>query len=86
MERDEEGRPFTSSVATAERDADRLAFELIAPAEHVLGQVYENREALSRTLRGFYGLPAAQAHEYAELLVPPVKTDPLILRLRASVT
>jgi hypothetical protein len=83
MERDGEGRPVTPSASNAERDADRLAFELLAPAEHVLGQVYAGKEALKRILRDFYGLPSTQAAEYAGVLMPPLKTDPLILRLRS---
>jgi hypothetical protein len=85
MERNNEGRPLTSSVADAERDADRLAFELLAPAEHVLGQTYPSSQALIRRLCGFYQLPAAQSAQYAGVLMPPMRTDPLILRLRSCV-
>lgn len=83
MERDNAGNPLTSSVAKAERDADRLAYELLAPAEHVLADPPGSVPALVRRLREFYGLPAMQASHYAGLLMPPVKTDPLLLRLRS---
>jgi len=86
MERDDEGNPATSSIAQAENDADRLAYELLAPAEHVLGEGQSaSREALACRLREFYGLPGVQALRYAGILLPPVKTDPLILRLRSKV-
>jgi hypothetical protein len=86
MERDGEGNPLTSSVAQAENDADRLAYELLAPAEHVLADDQPaSMEALVCRLREFYGLPVVQASRYAAILLPPVKTDPLILRLRSVV-
>jgi hypothetical protein len=85
MERDSEGKPLTSSIAKAESDADRLAYELLAPAEHVLGDVPGSKQALVRRLREFYGLPGMQALQYAGVLMPPVKTDPLLLRLRSLV-
>jgi len=83
MERDGDGNALTSSVADAERAADRLAYELLAPVEHVFGDKPISKEALVRKLREFYGLPGIQASHYAGVLLPPVKTDPLILRLRA---
>jgi len=85
MERDSEGNPLTSSIAQAESDADRLAYELLAPAEHVLGDVPGNKQALIQKLRDCYGLPGMQALHYAGVLMPPVKTDPLLLRLRSLV-
>jgi len=85
MERDGEGNPLTSSIAQAEDDADRLAYELLAPAEHVLADTHDSRAAMTRRLREFYGLPGMQASRYANILMPPVKTDPLILRLRSRV-
>src|SRR5262249_401258 len=85
MERDSEGDPLTSSIAQAESDADRLAYELLAPAEHVLAEVPASKQALIQTLREFYGLPGIQAAHYAGVLLRPVKTDPLLLRLRSFV-
>ena len=85
MERDSEGNPLTSSIAKAESDADRLAYELLAPAEHVLGRLPGSKQALLRILREFYGLPGVQASQYAGVIMPPMKTDPLLLRLRSLV-
>jgi hypothetical protein len=85
MERDSEGNPLTSSIAQAENDADRLAYELLAPAEHVLRDIPRSNQALVGKLREFYGLPGMHASHYAGALLPPVKTDPLILRLRSLV-
>jgi hypothetical protein len=85
MERDKNGNPLTSSIARAESDADRLAYELLAPAEHVLAAPPHSKQALVRRLREFYGLPGTQASLYAGMLMHPVKTDPLLLRLRSLV-
>jgi hypothetical protein len=85
MERDGEGNPLTSSIAQAEDDADCLAYELLAPAEHVLGNSESpNQRILERSLREFYGLPRVQALRYAGLLLPNLKSDPLLLRLRSA--
>ncbi len=73
------------AVAVAEEDADRLAYELLAPADSVLARV--NRDPgqtamLVPLLQGAYGLPAIQAGHYADLLVPPRRRpDPLLRRL-----
>jgi hypothetical protein len=84
MERDDEGNPVCSSIAQAEEDADRLAYELLAPAEHVLSNgERKSRQKLGRMLRDFYGLPGVQASRYARLLLPQAKSDPLLLRLRS---
>jgi hypothetical protein len=85
MERDHDGNPLTSSIARAEDDADRLAYELLAPAEHVLANAPSSKQALIRRLREYYGLPGRQASLYAGLLMPSIKTDPLLLRLRSRV-
>jgi hypothetical protein len=83
MERDSEGNLLTSSVAQVESDADCLAYELLAPAEHVLADIPATKQALTEKLREFYGLPAVQASRYTDVLLPPKKTDPLLLRLRS---
>ena len=85
MERDSEGNPITSATAQSESDADRLAYELLAPAEHVCADMPDNKQALIQRLQRFYGLPALQALHYAGVLVTPVRTDPLLLRLRSLV-
>jgi len=84
-ERDQDGRPLTPPIARAEDDADRLAYELLAPAEHILANAPSSRQSLVRRLRECYGLPEIQASRYAAMLVPPARTDPLILRLRGHV-
>ncbi len=82
MERDTEGNPATASIAQAEKDADCLAYELLAPAEHVLTQNLTSREALTERLGLFYGLPALQAARYAGMLLPSTDADPLLSRLK----
>jgi len=86
MERNRDGKPVSSSIAQAEDDADRLAYELLAPADHVLGNGKpKSRQELERNLREFYGLPSVQASRYAGLLLPQAKSDPLLLRLRSVI-
>jgi hypothetical protein len=83
MERDGYGDVPAADIAYAEQDADRLAYELLAPAEHVLaGEEHGRRERLSSKLREFYGLPGVQASRYAEILLPTPRVDPLLLRLK----
>jgi hypothetical protein len=83
MERDCDGNLATGDIADAERAADRLAYELLAPAEHVCANsAQSNRGALAEKLRQFYGLPELQAARYAGILLPVVHVDPLIHRLR----
>ncbi len=85
MERDSDGRPVSPTIAHAEGDADRLAYELLAPAHHVW-QLTKNgageEELLLPTLQQYYGLPERQAMHYANILRPGAShTDPLLLRL-----
>jgi hypothetical protein len=56
------GAAETPEVRAAEAAADRLAFELLAPAAEVGGPT---------ELEGRFGLPPAPAAEYARLLWPP---------------
>ena len=83
MERNQDGAVTSASTSEAEENADQLAYELLAPAEHVLadGTPTSNRALIER-LRAFYGLPGLQATRYARILLPPIHTDPLILRLK----
>ena len=70
----------TAAVAAAERAADRLAYELLAPAAVVLA---DGKDGLERRLAEVYGLPIEQARQYAVLLAPPAPpTEPLLLRLQ----
>jgi hypothetical protein len=83
MSRDPAGRPEGEDERRAEADADRLAFELLAPAE--LFHDETDSLALTRRLVGEFGLPASIAGEYARLLLPP--PDPpggLFARLKQS--
>jgi len=73
------------AVADAEWCADRLAFELLAPLEHLMtvhcrtGSIsVEEWEVL---LRQVYGLPQRQARQYAEILAPRRRVDPLLAGL-----
>jgi hypothetical protein len=83
MERDGEGRPMSSEAVDAEESADRLAYELLAPAEHVLADAAaQGGRRLAERLQVHYGLPRLQATRYARILLPRPNTDPLLLRLR----
>lgn len=62
-------------VAVAERAADRLAYELLAPADLALGRSITE-------LAATFGLPRVQAERYAAILDPVPSGDPLLLRLR----
>jgi hypothetical protein len=82
MARDASGTP--GPEAAAERDADRLAYELLAPAETVMAEA-RTSAAAAEILRTRFGLPPAQAADYAALLYPPAPAaDPLVMRLRAA--
>jgi hypothetical protein len=73
------------AVAAAERAADRLACELLAPAAEVEARLGPHATAADAAalLRGAFGLPAAEAGRYAAELVPPAPApDPLVARLR----
>jgi hypothetical protein len=91
MERAPDGDYATSAVETSEREADLLAYELLAPAEVVLaepvpaGVPVERATAISRRLVEAFGLPAVQARQYAWLLAPPPpEPSPLLRRLRVT--
>jgi hypothetical protein len=76
------GGAAAGAEADAERDADRLAYELLAPAAEVRARA-GSPAAASAVLRAAFGLPAAQAARYADLLFPPAPPpDPLLARLR----
>jgi hypothetical protein len=84
MERDKDGTIRSAIIAESEENADRLAYELLAPADHIFaGGVPKSDRVLVEKLRCFYGLPGLQASRYARMLVPSVHTDPLILRLKS---
>jgi len=83
--RDGDGRPLTPTEREAEAAADRLAFELLAPADRFgPGEVVDGVE---RRLVAEFGLPAGPAAEYARLLVPPgPPAGRLVARLREILT
>jgi hypothetical protein len=84
MERDENGKPRSWSAANAEWDADRLAYELLAPVEHLLRAGHlDSKNSLERKLRESYGLPPLQASRYAGILLPAMRTDPLLQRMQS---
>ena len=84
MERDEDGEPRSWSIAQAEQDADHLAYELLAPVEHVLqADQLDSKNSLEQRLQEFYGLPALQASRYAGILRPIMKNDPLLQRMQS---
>lgn len=80
MGREADGGFSIAAVEVAEREADRLAFELLAPAEAVLAG-RPDPSALERLLQRVYGLPPVQASDYADILLPPQDVDPLLRRL-----
>jgi hypothetical protein len=69
MHRDASGRPKGDDERRAEAAADRLAFELLAPAGLFRGET--DPDHLSRRLTAEFGLPPAVAGGYARLLLPP---------------
>jgi Zn-dependent peptidase ImmA (M78 family) len=88
MQRGPRREVSNTAVARAEEEADRVAYELLAPAANVLcraGSVRDDagRARLAELLRTAFGLPAEQASNYARLLVPTVWEDPLLRRLRS---
>jgi hypothetical protein len=84
MHRDDTGQA-SPAVRAAERDADRLAYELLAPATDVLTRAGDRgrptRLAVVGVLEVVFGLPAAQARDYGAILIPEAPADPLLRRL-----
>jgi hypothetical protein len=83
MERGPRRELLSQATAVAEEEADRLAYELLAPAAAVAGRVAEmagtaSRGRLAEILRTQFGLPAAPAEDYALALLPEVPADPLL--------
>ncbi len=85
LDRDERGNPANATIATVEEDADRLAFEIVAPGQHIVTSVpnWCERDALIAALIDSYGLPAQQASRYADMLLPYAgPSDPVLRKLR----
>lgn len=87
MERTADGRFASAAIDLAERDADLLAFELLAPSREVLEgatspRTAERRASVRQRLVGVFGLPAGPAERYAGILVPePREPASLLHRL-----
>jgi hypothetical protein len=82
-----DGRTVPAAVAAAERDADRLACELLAPADEVCARLPPRAGAAEAeaVLRRGFGLPAGAAAEYAALLLPSAPPPgPLLARLEKA--
>jgi hypothetical protein len=85
LDRDERGNPANATIARVEEDADRLAFEILAPGQHIVTNVpsWRERNALIAALVDTYGLPAQQASRYADVLIPKEgPSDPVLRKLR----
>ncbi|MCI0462691.1 MAG: ImmA/IrrE family metallo-endopeptidase [Gemmataceae bacterium] len=74
---------LSEAVAVAEEEADRLAYELLAPAAAVAARVgpRSGRAQVAEVLQHDFGLSPARAAEYAEILVPWPVVHPLLRRL-----
>lgn len=82
-------RRATGVIARVEEEADRLAYELLAPAGALAvrlggGSLTERRVQAAAELRSFFGLPAQQAEEYAAIVFPTTASDPLLAHLRLN--
>jgi Zn-dependent peptidase ImmA (M78 family) len=70
MERNDSGEPCTGKAMEVEQRADRLAFELLAPAREVLPLLRSSsRLEVEAELVSRFGLPAREARSYARLLL-----------------
>jgi hypothetical protein len=81
LRRDADGEARSPAERAAEDAADRLAFELLAPAELLAGE--RDRRAMVRRLRTAFGFPDGAAGGYAAALLPAPPTDPFAARLAA---
>jgi Zn-dependent peptidase ImmA (M78 family) len=85
MERTTSGHAASPVIDASEHEADRLAFELLAPSEVVLketeGSPSSRRLAeTSHLLTTKYGLPTTQAAYYASRLMPSTGSDVTFVR------
>ncbi len=83
MERTPDGHAPHRETSRAERLADDLAFELLAPLDEVRARqpAGAGREQIERALRDVFGLPAAPAGLYARRLAPTRPEGTLFRRL-----
>jgi hypothetical protein len=83
LRRDDAGRPQSDAEREAEAAADRLAFELLAPADSFPPD--GDRAELRARLEATFGLPPAAARAYADILSSaPPPADNFVARLRKS--
>lgn len=68
MNRAPDGRPAGDAERVAEDGADRLAFELLAPAAELSGET--DPASLAARLQSAFGLPDGAARRYAHALLP----------------
>jgi hypothetical protein len=72
MDRDSSGAIATGRIDIAEHRADLVAFELLAPAKHVLPRIRGlPRAKVNAVLESHFGLPARKARAYARILLGP---------------
>ena len=83
MERTPDGHMAERDVSVAERRADELAFELLAPFDAVRAAVPDgaDRAAVEAVLREVFGLPPVPAGAYARRLAPELPAGSLFRRL-----
>ena len=79
LRRDADGEARSPAERAAEIAADRLAFELLAPAELFAG--VPDAATAAHRLRGEFGFPPGPATAYAAALFPAPPSDPLLARL-----
>lgn len=74
---------LSEAVAVAEEEADRLAYELLAPAAAVAARIglASRRAQVVAVLQDDFGLAPDRAVAYAEILVPSPVVHPLLRRL-----
>jgi hypothetical protein len=81
LERTSDGQPQATHISSAERRADTLALELLAPVEVVRSRLSPGvcLVDVCEILQSVFGLPAAIARGYARQLVPGPTPDQLLL-------
>lgn len=85
MDRSPDGNIVSDATEDAEKEADRLALELLAPSSEVLEDALQypserRRERLVSVLVEVYGLPATLAAYYALLLSPKPENEGSFMR------
>jgi hypothetical protein len=87
MDRDDDGSP-SNAVSEVEADADRLAYELLAPADAIASMLpggTGSRGTVTELLIDRFGMPRRPAERYAALLCPRARPiDPLLRGLAGA--